>query len=85
MTITRKMTTPSGGVTGEPLVIFAAGGAVPFEVAAAAAAAGRSVFVLALEGESDPRLATFPSAVVKWGQIGRVEKLVDAHGAREMC
>jgi DUF1009 family protein len=78
------MTTPSGGVAGEPLVIFAAGGAVPFEVASAAAAAGRSVFVLALEGESDPRLATFPSAVVKWGQIGRVEKLVDAHGAREI-
>jgi DUF1009 family protein len=78
------MTTPSGDVTGEPLVIFAAGGAVPFEVASAAAAAGRSVFVLALEGESDPRLATFPSAIVKWGQIGRVEKLVDAHGAREI-
>jgi DUF1009 family protein len=80
----RTMTTPSGGVSGEPLVIFAAGGAVPFEVATAAAAAGRKVFVLALEGESDARLAGFPNAIVKWGQIGRVEKLIDAHGGREI-
>jgi DUF1009 family protein len=82
------MTTPSHGgavdVAGEPLVIFAAGGAVPFEVAAAATAAGRKVLVLALEGESDERLKAFPSATVKWGQIGRVESLIKAHGGREI-
>ena len=82
------MTTPSqggnAGADGEPLVIFAAGGSVPYEVAVAATAAGRKVFVLALEGEADERLKAFPGAVVKWGQIGRVESLIDAHGGREV-
>jgi DUF1009 family protein len=41
---------------GSPLAIIAAGGAVPYEVASAAAAAGRQVRVLALEGEFDQRL-----------------------------
>lgn len=75
---------PAAAGSGEPLVILAAGGAVPFEVAAAATAAGRRVLVLALEGEFDPRLKAFPIAVVKWGQIGRVQSLIAEHGAREI-
>jgi DUF1009 family protein len=69
---------------GSPLAIIAAGGAVPYEVASAAAAAGRQVRVLALEGEFDQRLRSFPITVVKWGQIGRVLQLVEEHGARDV-
>ncbi len=69
---------------GAPLVVIAAGGAVPFEVASAAVATGRKVLVVALEGEFDARLQSFPLVVVKWGQIGRVKQLIAQHGAREI-
>ena len=69
---------------GEPLVILAAGGSVPYEVASAASAAGRNVLVLALEGEADQRLKAFRHETVKWGQLGRVEALIDAHGGRDL-
>jgi DUF1009 family protein len=75
---------PAATGAGEPLAILAAGGAVPFQVASAATAAGRKVLVLALEGEFDPRLNAFPLVVVKWGQIGRVQGLIAEHGAREI-
>jgi DUF1009 family protein len=75
---------PAASGAGEPLVILAAGGAVPFEVATAATAAGRKLLVLALEGEFDPRLNAFPLVAVKWGQIGRVQSLIAEHGAREI-
>lgn len=69
---------------GEPLVVLAAGGHLPFEVAAAARSAGRDVFVIGLEGEADPAISAFPHAIAKWGQIGRVEELIRAHGARDL-
>jgi DUF1009 family protein len=79
-----KIAGPAPGPAGAPLVILAAGGRVPFEVASAAVAAGRRVLVIGLEGEADERLTAFPSATVKWGQIGRVEALIEAHGGREI-
>jgi DUF1009 family protein len=75
---------PADAPGGVPLVVIAAGGAVPFEVASAATAAGRKLLVVALEGEYDQRLRQFPLAVVKWGQIGRVKQLIAQHGAREL-
>lgn len=75
---------PAGAASGEPLAILAAGGAVPYQVASSAAAVGRSVFVMALDGEFDPRLTAFPHEVVKWGQVGRVISLIEKHGAREV-
>lgn len=70
--------------TGAPLVILAAGGTLPVEVAEAARVAGRNVFVIGLEGAADPGLERFPHAFVKWGQIGKVEALVKAHAARDL-
>ncbi len=78
------MTTPTSEATGEPLAILAAGGNVPFQVASAAAAAGRKVLVIGLAGEFDERLKAFPCEVLKWGQLGRAEELMSAHGAREV-
>ena len=69
---------------GEPLVILAAGGRLPIEVATAARKAGRDVLIIGLEGEADEGITAFPHATAKWGQIGRVEDLIRAHRAREV-
>ena len=78
------MTTPATEATGEPLAILAAGGNVPFQVASAAAAAGRKVLVIGLEGEADDRLKAFRFETMKWGQLGHAEELMSAHGARDV-
>ncbi len=78
------MTTATSEPNGEPLAILAAGGNVPFQVASAAAAAGRRVLIIGLAGEVDERLKAFPCEILKWGQIGRLEELISAHGAREV-
>lgn len=76
--------TPGHRPAGEPLAILAAGGAVPFQVATAAVAAGRDVLVIGLEGEADERLKAFRYAPIRWGQLAHIEDLVSAHGAREI-
>lgn len=78
------MTASTNRGDGEPLAILAAGGHVPFQVASAAAAAGRNVLVIGLEGETDERLKTFRFESLKWGQLGRAEDLISAHGARDV-
>ena len=40
--------------------------------------------IVGLEGEVDEGIADFPHAVAKWGQIGRIEDLIRAHGARDL-
>src|SRR4029077_31321 len=67
-----------------PLLIIAAGGALPFHVAEAARAKGRGVFIAGIAGEVDERVAGFPHAVIKWGQFGRLQKIVSETGAREV-
>lgn len=67
-----------------PLLIVAAGGAVPFEVADAARAAGRGVFLIGLDGEVDAKIAGYPHSLVKWGQIGRIQKIAGEQRAREV-
>lgn len=79
-----KMTAPTADGAGEPLAILAAGGSVPLQVAAAARSAGRDVLVIGLEGEADERLQAFRYQPIKWGQLGRIEEYVSAHGAREI-
>jgi UDP-2,3-diacylglucosamine hydrolase len=75
---------PARAARGEPLAVLAAGGRSPIEVAQAAQAAGRDVMIVGLEGEADEGIAAFPHAFVKWGQIGRIESIVRAHGARDI-
>ncbi len=78
------MMTSTREAQGEPLAILAAGGSVPLQVANAAVAAGRKVLVIGLQGEADDRLKAFPFQGIKWGQLGRIEGLVSAHGARDV-
>jgi UDP-2,3-diacylglucosamine hydrolase len=67
------------------LGIIAGGGTLPIKVAAAAAAAGRKVFILGLEGFADARLlAPFPHAFARIGAVGRIRELLRAHGCQDV-
>ena len=70
--------------TGEPLAIVAGGGSLPAIVASAAAKAGRPVLILGIDGEAGSEITDFPHQWIKWGQLGRAESLLQAHGAREI-
>jgi UDP-2,3-diacylglucosamine hydrolase len=69
---------------GEPLTIIAGGGTVPVRVAAAAAAEGRPVQIIGIAGEADPGIAAFRHEWVGWGELGRLEGLLKAHGGRDL-
>ncbi len=69
-----------------PLGLIAGGGPLPGRVADAARAAGRPVFIVALEGYADPAtFASFPHEVVRLGAAGRTLALLREHGCREIC
>jgi DUF1009 family protein len=61
--------------------LIAGSGRLPLLFAEAAARAGRSVVVIAHEGETDPALAA--AAWVKLGQLGRVVEVLREAGAAE--
>lgn len=69
---------------GEPIVILAGGGDLPARVAAAAEATGRPPLILAIEGEASESVASFPHHWVKWGELGRLERLTKDHGAKDI-
>jgi DUF1009 family protein len=57
--------------------ILAGGGPLPSQVAAAARAAGRDVFVVGLEGYADPALlAPYPHAMARLGAAGHILALL---------
>jgi DUF1009 family protein len=65
------------GSSGRPVAILAGGGALPPLVAAASEDQGRLPIVFAIEGEAAP--ADFAAGrvhVIRWGQIGRLFKLI---------
>jgi UDP-2,3-diacylglucosamine hydrolase len=67
------------------LAIIAGGGRFPGDLAAAAIGRGRRVVILALEGAADPQVvAPFPHAFVRWGSAGRIRRLLEEHGARDI-
>src|SRR5579875_2482485 len=72
-------------MTATPIGILAGGGALPAQVAAAAAAAGRPVFVVGLEGFADPAsFARFPHCVLRMGAAGRIMQALRAHACRDL-
>ncbi len=67
------------------LGILAGGGPLPGRVAAAARAAGRAVFVVALEGFAEAAVtAPFPRATVRLGAAGRILALLRQHQCRDV-
>ncbi|MDQ0327305.1 DUF1009 family protein [Rhodopseudomonas julia] len=70
---------------GVPLGILAGGGGLPALVAQAAARAGRQPFIFALAGDADePKTNGFPVFRIRWGEIGRLERLLKEHGCKEV-
>lgn len=70
---------------GEPLGILAGGGPLPGRVAAAAQAAGRPVFIVALEGFAEPAVLNgYPHASARLGSAGKILGLLRAHACRDI-
>jgi UDP-2,3-diacylglucosamine hydrolase len=68
------------------LAVLAGNGPLPGQVIGAARGAGREVFVLAFEGETDPGLvADLPHHWVPLGAVGRAFKALHDFGAEEVC
>jgi hypothetical protein len=69
----------------QALGILAGGGPLPGQVAAAARAAGRQVFVVGLEGFADPVvLAPWPHEVIRIGAAGRILAALHAHECHDL-
>jgi DUF1009 family protein len=67
------------------LGILAGGGRLPGQVAAAAQATGRPVFLVGLEGFVDPAvLANWPHEVIRIGAAGRIIAALRAHECRDL-
>ncbi len=68
-----------------PLGILAGGGRLPGRVAAAAAAAGRPVFIVGLDGFVDADvLAPWPHQVLRMGAVGRIFAALRANHCRDL-
>lgn len=67
------------------LGIVAGGGILPGQVAAAAIATGRDVFVVGLETFADPTvLAPYPHEFARLGAASRIRELLRTHGCRDL-
>ncbi len=67
------------------LGIIAGGGELPAKVAAAAAATGRNVFILGLDGFADPAiLAPWPHEFQRIGKAGRILAALREHGCQDL-
>jgi DUF1009 family protein len=67
------------------LGVIAGGGSLPVQVAASAAARGRKVFVLGLEGFAEPGgLAPFPHAFARLGAAGEIVATLKGAGVTDL-
>jgi len=72
--------TASDGALG----IIAGAGILPVHVARRAREQGREVFILGFHGLADEGITAFAHDWMRWGQIGRMLRLLRAHGCREI-
>ena len=67
------------------LGILAGGGHLPLQVAQAARASGRPVFVVGLEGFVDKAwLGDWPHQIIRMGAAGRIKAALEAHGCQDL-
>jgi UDP-2,3-diacylglucosamine hydrolase len=72
-------------MAGPALGILAGGGRLPGQVAAAAHAAGRPVFIVGLEGFAEPQvLAPWPHEVIRMLAVGQILSALRAHGCQDL-
>ncbi len=68
-----------------PLGIIAGGGPLPGQVAAAAQAAGRPVFIVGLEGFAESAIiAPYPHQFFRMDAVGAIRQALQAHGCAEL-
>jgi hypothetical protein len=68
-----------------PLGIIAGGGRLPGDVAAAAQAAGRDVFIVALQGFAEPDVvAPYPHRTFRMDEVGAIRQALQAHRCTEL-
>ncbi len=67
-----------------PVGIIAGGHDLPLEVAAALRQSGRDYFLFGLTGEADDRISSHPHAWLKWGEIGRLFKMLEQMQIRDV-
>lgn len=68
-----------------PLGIIAGGGGLPAQVARAAQAAGRDVFIAGIDGYADPALLTpFPHRFYRLGAVGAMIRAFRDHGCTDL-
>jgi DUF1009 family protein len=72
--------TTGGGTLG----VIAGGGELPIAIAEAASAAGRDVFVVALDGSADGDVSQFRHGFAGLGELGKVVKLLKAAQVSEI-
>jgi DUF1009 family protein len=73
------------GTAGGTLGIIAGGGPLPAQVATAARAAGRGVFIVGLEGFADPAvIAPWPHELRRLGAAGRIIAALRERGCRDL-
>ncbi|HUB45254.1 MAG TPA: UDP-2,3-diacylglucosamine diphosphatase LpxI [Acetobacteraceae bacterium] len=76
---------PAGAGKPRTLGIIAGGGTLPGQVAAAASAAGRRVFMVGLEGFAEAAvLAPWPHAVIRMTAAGRILAALRAHSCQDL-
>jgi DUF1009 family protein len=75
----------TGGGSVTPLGIIAGGGPLPGQVAAAARAAGRPVFITALEGFAEPEVVRpYPHQFFRLGAIGAIRQALRERDCTEL-
>ena len=83
--MTETPTVMSATAESRSLGILAGGGRFPGQVAKAALAAGRSVFLIGLEGFADSAvLNPFPHGFARIGAAGRILDMLRAHGCQDV-
>lgn len=77
---------PGRDISPKPLdlAIICGYGSLPIEIARGAIAAGRSPFLVGIEGEAEDAVRAFPHEILAWGQVGRMFKLLKSHGIAEV-
>ncbi len=72
-------------MTHDPLGILAGGGRLPGQIAAAAEAAGRRVFIVGLEGFADPAvISPWPHEVIRILAASRILAALREHGCKDL-
>jgi DUF1009 family protein len=67
-----------------PLGIIAGRGPLPCVVAAAAAARGVPLHIVAIRGEARDEIERFPHTWIKWGEIGKMFAALDRNGCEDL-